>query len=277
MKSRMKCAFQELYDISLRPHHLQKLTYLKGTVQFMARTIRRGRLIGDQAMIPLFKRPPEISGALLTRYRGVLPDRVQRFACETPTHSPGLIETPSNTIARHALRHDAESVYWVLVWWAVCVAPAGKDSTPVPTLLWDILTGSNHDFRPPQIGDGQLDPSYGAVRELLNSLASYLDPDHHWANAAPFDHPEFLHEVFQRLILNFLVDNKDEVFMLLPTAGRSRESEKPVHHAEPGRSRHQHLLDTSSAGGSSLKRPASSQDELEVSPMFSRANGSVYS
>ncbi|KJA13870.1 hypothetical protein HYPSUDRAFT_49570 [Hypholoma sublateritium FD-334 SS-4] len=246
-----------------------------GTVQFMARAIREGRLIGDHAMIPLFKSPPEISGTLLTRYRGVLPDRVKRFACETRTYSPGLVEKPSNTTARHALRHDAESVYWVLVWWAVCAAPAGANNSSVASKLWTNLTDNLSDDRPPRVRDGNLDPSYAALQSLLNSLGDYLAYDLHWANEAPFNHPEFLHEAFQRLILNFLVDNKDEAFMLLPTAGKPRECEKQVHYAAPGRSRHQHLMNTSSAGGSSLKRPASSQDELERKAK--KATGSITS
>ncbi|KJA13912.1 hypothetical protein HYPSUDRAFT_49536 [Hypholoma sublateritium FD-334 SS-4] len=236
-----------------------------GTMQFMARSIRKGRLLGGHAMIPFFDSPPEISKTLLTRYRGIFPDRVKRFPCKIPTHIPGIVKNPSNTIAYHALRHDAESVYWVLVRWAVCAAPAGKASPPVSQHMRFRLTEDYSDYRPSYIEEGELDPSYDALRNLLNNMASYLDHDLHWATEAPFNHPEFLHEALQRLILNFLADNKDEDFMLLPTSGKPRELQEPLRYAEPVRSGQEHLLDPSSAGGGncSLKRPASSQGELE--------------
>ncbi|KJA13916.1 hypothetical protein HYPSUDRAFT_49539 [Hypholoma sublateritium FD-334 SS-4] len=256
-----------LIDLERAEVLTQKLDDLRmprtGTVRFMARSIRGGRVLGDSDIPLLFKSPPEISETLLTRYGGILPDRVKRFACKTSKHSPDYTENPSGTIARHALRHDAESVFWVLVWWAVCAAPAGKASSEVHQDLWRNLTGNDRDFRPTRIVESELDPSYDALRNLINPMASYLIHDLHWATETPFNHPEFLHESFQRLILNFLVDNKDEDFMVLPTSGKPRESKQLAHYGEPVRSRQQHLLDTSSAGGSSLKRPASSQGELE--------------
>ncbi|KJA13323.1 hypothetical protein HYPSUDRAFT_209641 [Hypholoma sublateritium FD-334 SS-4] len=210
-----------------------------GTVQFMARTIRAGRLIGDDAMIPLFRRPPEIAESLLTRYGSTLPNRAKRFACPTPTHSPGPIENPSSAIPRHALRHAAE------------VSP------PLPQGLWVTLTANHRDGRPTRIVPGERHPAYDAVRSVINALAAYLAPDLHWAADAPFTPPEFLHEAFQRLVLNFLGDHRDEGFMLLPTSGEPREFDSLVNYAEPPFSRREYLLRTSA------KRPASSQGGLE--------------
>ncbi|KJA14541.1 hypothetical protein HYPSUDRAFT_208621 [Hypholoma sublateritium FD-334 SS-4] len=228
-----------------------------GTVQFMARSICTGRLIGDDAMILLFRRPPEIAESLLTRYGSTMPNRVKHFACPTPTHTPGPVEMPSATITRPALRHAAESVFWVLTWCAVCAAPAGRVSPPVPQGLWVTLTANHRDARPTKIIAGERHPAYDAVRSVINSLAAYLVHDLHWATDAPFTHPEFLHEAFQRLVLNFLGDHRDEGFMLLPTSGEPREFDSLVNYAEPPCSRREYLLRTSA------KRPFSSQGGLE--------------
>ena len=121
------------------------------------------------------------------------------------------------------------------------------------------------------IKDSDLDPSYNALQSLLNNLASYLEHDLHWATEAPFNDPEFLHEAFQRRILNFLIENEDEDFLLLPILGKPREPEKLISYAEPPRSRIEHLRSFSTVGiSNSLKRPASGQDESKVSPMILR-------
>ncbi len=226
----------------------------------MARAIRAGHLLGGSGdfTYPFYHKLPDIC----TSYEAALPDRVKRFACQISGHQPGIVRNPTKVIARHALRHDAESVYWVLVWWAICAAPEGRASSPVRSTLWNNLTSSDCDDRPTMIKDSDLDPSYNALQSLLNNLASYLEHDLHWATEAPFNDPEFLHEAFQRHILNFLIENKDEDFLLLPTSGKPREPKQLIFYAEPPRSRIEHLR--------TLKRPASGQDESKVSPMILR-------
>ena len=239
----------------------------------MARVIRAGHLMGGPGDFtsPFFHKLPDICTSVATKYGAALPDRVKRFACQISGHQPGIVRNPTKVIARHALRHDTESVYWVLVWWAICAAPEGRASSPVRPTLWNILTSSDCDDRPTMIKDSDLDPSYNALKSLLNNLASYLEHDLHWATEAPFNDPEFLHEALQRRILNFLIENEDEDFLLLPTSGKPREPEKLISYAEPPQSRIEHLRSFSTVGiSNSLKRPASGQDESKVSPMILR-------
>ncbi len=237
----------------------------------MARVIRAGRLMGD-LICPIFYRIPDVFSSAAQKYRAAYPDRVKRFTGHVSDHDhmPGLARYPSNISPHHALRHDAESVYWVLVWWAVRAAPEGKVSSPVEASLWNHLTCDDRDQRPATIEEGELHPSYDGLRSLLNILASYLANDPHWATEDPFDHPEYLHEVFQRRILNFLVEKKNENFMLLPLSKKPREPEI-FNYAEYRQSRTEYLHDSSTTEiGNSLKRPASSHGEVEVSPAILR-------
>ena len=239
-------------------------------MRFMARAIRAGRLRGGSLISPIFAKLPDVCTSVATKYGAALPHRVKRFASQN-AHQPGPVCNPTDIASRHALRHDAESVYWVLVWWAICAAPEGRAASSVDASLWSCLTSSSiRDNRPTTIEDDDLDPSYNALGSLLSSLASLLGNDLHWATKAPFNHPEFLHEAFQRHILNFLVENKNEDFLLLPTSGKPRVPEKFIFYAEPPQ-RVEHLRNSSTAGiSNSLKRPASAsgQDEFKVSPMI---------
>ena len=44
------------------------------------------------------------------------------------------------------------------------------------------------------------------LSELLDQLGEALESDLHWATDTPYTHPEFLHEVFQRYMLNFIFE-----------------------------------------------------------------------
>jgi hypothetical protein len=61
---------------------------------------------------------------------------------------------------------------------------------------------------------------------LIKSLAKYLVVDRHWLEPSDERHePEYLNEVFQRLIFAFILQNRDENFMDRPVDGRLRKVE----------------------------------------------------
>ncbi|KJA15651.1 hypothetical protein HYPSUDRAFT_48182 [Hypholoma sublateritium FD-334 SS-4] len=113
--------------------------------------------------------------------------------------------------------------------------------------------------------DNVLDPAYASLQGLLNDLREAMEHDHYWASEAPYNHPEFLHEVFQRHILCFLINHRNEDFMELPTSGKPRGPVKSVPHAELSKTR-ENLLHGSGTGrgsGNSLKRSASGLGDSE--------------
>jgi hypothetical protein len=52
----------------------------------------------------------------------------------------------STSQCRHELDHDAESVFWLLVYWIVQVQPKGKSKECIDSAVWGELRG-NPDAR----------------------------------------------------------------------------------------------------------------------------------
>ena len=190
---------------------------------FMARAVRVSRPLGKVGTPAWYMKVPELSEKACV-YRDVYPDRLIRFR-----HSPGSpnrhtvdIDAPPNPSSwRHELRHDAESAFWLLVWWVVNAVPDGCTSE-VPIEIWVPLVGTAFEARPLDIPSGCLDPIYAPLSELLQQLGEALGSDLHWATDTPYTHPDFLHEVFQRHILNFIFENRDKNFMKLAKGDHSR-------------------------------------------------------
>ena len=82
-----------------------------------------------------------------------------------------------------------------------------------------------------------LDPQYQELEPLFLQMAKQLKGDLYWANygdTAKMKDPEFLHEALQRIIFNFLMENKTKPFMKLEKdPNNHREIERQVlPHAE---------------------------------------------
>ena len=191
----------------------------------MARAVRASRPLGNVRDVALFWKMPELSQKAHV-YGDIFPDRLTRFQ-----HSPGspnrhMVDIgvlPDSSSWRHELRHDAESAFWLLVWWVVNAAPADGCTSKIPMELWSTLIGTTTDARPLIIASNCLDPAYAPLSELLEELGRELKHDLHWATDTPYTHPEFLHEVFQRRILNFIFENRDKGFMNLAKGDASRK------------------------------------------------------
>lgn len=171
---------------------------------------------------------PTLSPEPHERYKTVLPDRWDRFP---PTKAQIVnYQLKDKRTWRHELRHDAESVLWLLVWWAV-------HAWPVTVRDWDDSRYIPHGPYKSLVGDAMargtymcvfpkdaLHQHYCGLLPLLVKLTSQLSGDYHWAVDGIFTHPDFVHEAFQRHIFEFLVNNKGASFMDL----QRRNSPRPV-------------------------------------------------
>ena len=205
------------------------LNSFQGTEMFMARAVRAGGPLGDVGDRPWYQKVPELSQKAHV-YGDVFPDRLSRFQCSPGSPDDHIVKVgghPDSSSWRHELRHDAESVFWLLVWWVVnAAAPTDGSTSKVPIGIWASLVDTKTDIRPWKIASDCLDPAYAPLSELLHQLGRALKFDLHWATDTPYTHPEFLHEVFQRHILNFIFENQDKDFMNLAKGDASR---KPAH------------------------------------------------
>jgi hypothetical protein len=119
------------------------------------------------------------------------------------------------------LEHDAESVFWLLVYWAAVAQPKDRPREDIGAVVWTHLMGNCED-RENLIGNlsrstsrkGLTHSVYEPLKALICKLASFLVVDRCWLPATdPRNDPEYLNEAFQRSILQFILDNRRENFM----------------------------------------------------------------
>jgi hypothetical protein len=158
---------------------------------------------------------PVVAEELLERYPQ---DRIEAFSGigEELIYIPE--DTPLRTPFKHLLRYDAESVFWYLLWCCVQAQPAGKLSDDnIPHLVWANLTSASEDGRDAhfitRFPKRFLHPTYSELEPLLKRMSEHLRGDLLYANDKGRKTDEYLHEVFQRLILNFLSANSTKDFM----------------------------------------------------------------
>ena len=174
----------------------------------------------------------------------------------------------------HELRHDAESCFWLLVWWAIHLCPESPPSSnsDIFGYLTKIDLANGTDPRVSFIqwldtGTSWLDPQYQELVPLFLQMADQLRGDLYWAKyggTAEMKDPEFLHEALQLIIFNFLMENKTKPFMKLEKdPNNHRESERQIpQHAEkqftPSKRSYNSMADESEVGGevSHLPSPA---------------------
>lgn len=197
----------------------------------MARLVRDPKLYercyGHRAM-------PQLEGFALERYNACVGNRIGEF----PENDNVVywIEKTETIRESHRLSYEAESILWLLLWWAIQANPLkGADENRIYEYLWLSLTG----------GEGTRDPRHGFVScfrhichpvyrgldELLRSLFEQLS-GYQEQVAQPLKErdssrmkDEYLHEAFQRTILGFIVKNINEPFMREPISPARRPKE----------------------------------------------------
>jgi hypothetical protein len=153
------------------------------------------------------------------------PDRVKKFpSSETIPFDPAMIaDNKYHGGWRHELEHDAESVFWLLLYWAMVAQPEKFPKEKIHAGSWDDLNG-NHESRERLIGSlpEYMSPKlfhsfYEPLRPLIKDLAAILVIDRYWLPASdlpdPRKDPYYITEAFQRLILDFIIKNRGKGFM----------------------------------------------------------------
>jgi hypothetical protein len=175
----------------------------------------------DRTFVPKVPKAPEC-------YANAHSKRVEDFPEEEEKHiNPRELMNQSQVDGwRHELDHDVESVFWLLLYWAMVTQPEGHPGGFIDAHWWTGLLGNFND-RDTLIGrlssENPRDPpeslthlGYKPLVPLIRSLAAILVLDRHWLPKSDSDcrtHPGYLCEAFQRLILQFILSNRNENFM----------------------------------------------------------------
>ena len=201
----------------------------------MARSVVAGHPLTSGAPWEWIRGLPLLSPVALPIYSTVLGDRLEKFPQPQENQKWHLVTTTKEKDKEslrslpwsHELRHDGESVFWLLVWWAIHLRPKSSSSSKIRSTIFGSLTNIDLEVGDdPRISFMQalanriswLDPEYQGLEPLFLQMAEQLTGDLYWAedsNIEEMKDPEFLHEALQRIIFNFIMENKMQSFMRL--------------------------------------------------------------
>jgi hypothetical protein len=128
----------------------------------------------------------------------------------------------------HQLRYDAESVFWLLLWWALQAQPDGEnpEGRLIDDTFWSILMrGRGWDSRGgfiPNFYENLFHPFYKPLDPLFKRMAEQLNGHLDKSKDPSRRKDEYLHEALQRIILDFLFNNYEEPFMTTKKNPQSR-------------------------------------------------------
>jgi hypothetical protein len=247
----------------------------------MARSVVAGHPLATDRFFSL-PGLPCLSDPAHSIYSEHLPNRLEKFPQPEKGQAANLATVPEGIeIEKDALcslpwtrqlRHDGESVFWLLVWWAIHLrAKPSKNSEPSKIkgytfgLLANVDLETKHDGRESFLSSlaekvPWLDPAYQELEPLFLTMAHYLTRDLYWAKGQ-MKEPDFLHEALQRIILNFLMENNGRRFMHLKKDPDCRE-------LVPSIPRHAYMQGTPSKRSRMTDDP---EEEVEVSLLSSPA------
>jgi len=155
-------------------------------------------------------------------YQRKYPDRFKLFGNEEkrPTR---LSRKETQPMFRHELRHDGESTVLIFFWWIVFAAPQGKGLVYIDQMLWRSLSSQGWTRRTryeltillkdDDLEGGFVHPEYRQFLPLVKSMLNLIQSDYHWVKEEKYKHPEYLHDALQRVILNYVLENKEASFM----------------------------------------------------------------
>ena len=144
-----------------------------------------------------------------------------------------LKNQPHDDRWRHELDHDVESVFWLLLYWAMVAQPEGGPGEYMDSGSWTrMLKDSNNraglvsnlsSGPPPQ---NLIHSVYEPMWPLISNLAALLVVDRHWIpESSARKRPDYMCEAFQRLILQFIDSKRSENFMTCRVADSLRQVE----------------------------------------------------
>jgi hypothetical protein len=199
---------------------INRMVSCVGTPLYIARAVERGGPVPPVfTLVPVIPDSPDI-------YASAHPDRLEKFPSGQAKLAidPDDLDLSQHHSWRHELNHDAESVFWLLLHWAMVVQPERTSKEKIDSGTWGLLNG-NHESRQTLLLKQTLlrgeisstnvtHPFYEPLRPLIKDLAAILLNDSHWLPASdPRRDRFYTTEAFQRLILNFIINNSGKEFM----------------------------------------------------------------
>jgi hypothetical protein len=172
----------------------------------------------------------------LQRYEACVGDRVSEFPPNRESFYK-IVEDREIPYS-HRLSYDAESIFWLLLSWAIQVKPIkGGPDNRIPQYVWGELTGGEGTDDPrsaflARFPPALCHPTYQGLEQLLRSLCKQLS-GYQELGARPLDEQdepdktkeEYLHEAFQRTIFDFIMKTINEPFMKEPISPTRRRKE----------------------------------------------------
>ncbi|KAG8906000.1 hypothetical protein FRC01_008178, partial [Tulasnella sp. 417] len=204
-----------------------------GTAVFMARAVDLGSAVNFSPWL----RPPTPKSP--DPYAETYPERLERFKPEDEEEpmSRFFFESSKDSdrrVWRHELDHDVESVFWLMFYWALNARPKEDQNELVSCPTWSWLIGGARwreglifSFSANPNRKGAVHSAFQPLTDLISKLARVLQLERHWLdNSHPLNDPEYIVEAFQRLVLQFILDNRDEVFMGIEVDRQPRDVEE---------------------------------------------------
>ncbi|OSC98779.1 hypothetical protein PYCCODRAFT_1330663, partial [Trametes coccinea BRFM310] len=232
--------------VSKIPKELQCRT---GTPAYIARCVASGTLYSSSTNFFWESKMPELTGRAKDLYVSLYGnDRYERYKDGPGTVHGGVIpqETEEETAERadqlpfyHRWEYDAESVFWTMYAALLRVVPqASPQESPTSQKLlnmsWKVLYEHDipdedvtkfDDSRNPMLTlhrsvlASTWLPAMQDVAKLVYDISRHVSPAYAVMTPPP-PHDDHLHEAIQRLILQYLVDHRDNPVPLIP--GRLR-------------------------------------------------------
>jgi hypothetical protein len=181
----------------------------------MARAVERGDHVpAIFAAVPGIPESPH-------RYTEAHPDRVKKFpGSKNKIYIDPESVNPQPKRWRHELEHDAESVFWLLLYWAMVVQPEECAKEKIRASSWASSLGNFRDreaFVNCSLANHSIrltHPFYEPLHPLIQELAAILVIDsHHLEAPDPRKDTFYVTDAFQRLILKFMIENRGKQFM----------------------------------------------------------------
>ena len=172
-------------------------------------------------------------------------DRYDRFTDKDTFHGgkPPARQPKTLPTFVHRPAHDAESIYWTMVAALLRVHPKSAEreqfASEMVAMTWDTLHGHKIPVQPllyrdhrnviftfgENVWQTHFFPEMSDVATLLHDISRQLAPEYEfWSPRPPEDH---LHEAMQRLILQYLVEHRDQPIPLDPDYQRPTEAQTP--------------------------------------------------
>ena len=145
-------------------------------------------------------------------------DRVRKFPIAKRTFiDPEVVDDKSHDGWRHELKHNAESVFWLILYWAMVMQPKKCPWENINAASRSNLNG-NYKKRealireirhlPESDSKGLTHSFYNPLLPLIKDLTTIILIDSHWfPESDPRKDPCYITEAFQHLILQFIINN----------------------------------------------------------------------